>query len=159
MPHESAIKFEEEESCLKYVGIPTEIKEVLQHATAFFLNCHLTATSLSEFGVKTMKNLKFCVLQECNEIEAIVNANDADDGDFILQSLEYLSVHYMKNLRSIWKGRPLGNSLLFLKVLALYSCPKLTTIFAFDLIQDLENLEELLVEDCPEINCLISASS
>ena len=83
--HESAIKFEEQESSLKYVngrGILTEIKEVLTHATAFFLVHHLTATSLSEFGVKTMENLKFCVLQECNEIEALVNANDVDDGDW-----------------------------------------------------------------------------
>ena len=105
----SCCKFEEQESCLKYVnvvGIPTEIKEVLRHATVFFLDRHLTAISLSEFGVKTMENLKFCVLQECNEIEAIVNANDEDDGDVILHSLEYLSVHYLKNLRSIWKGHP-----------------------------------------------------
>ena len=54
-----------------------------------------------------MENLKFCVLQECNEIEAIVNANDEDDGDVILHSLEYLSVHYQRNLRSIWKGQSL----------------------------------------------------
>ena len=68
LPHESAIKFEEEESCLKYVngvGIPTKIKEVLRHATVFFLDCHLTTTRLSEFGAKNMENLKSCVLQEC----------------------------------------------------------------------------------------------
>ena len=161
LPHESVIKFEEEESCLKYVngvGIPTEVKEVLRHATVFFLDRHLTATSLSEFGVKTMQNLKFCVLQECNEIEAIVNANDEDDGDVILHSLEYLSVHYLRNLRSIWKGQslpPWRSSLLFLKVLKLYSCPQLTTIFTWVLVETLYHLEELVVEDCPEINSLV----
>ena len=51
------------------VGIPAEIKEVLHHAAVFFLDRHLTATSLSEFGFKNMKNLKFCVLQECNDID------------------------------------------------------------------------------------------
>ena len=43
------------------VGIPTEIKEVLRHATVFFLDRHLTGTSLSEFGVKTLENLKLCI--------------------------------------------------------------------------------------------------
>ena len=161
MPHASAIKFEEEESCLKYVnrvGILTEIKEVLRHTTVFFLDRHLTATSLSEFGVKTLENLKFCVLQECNKIEAIVNENDTDDGDVILDSLEYLSVHYMKTLRSIWKGKslsPWSSSLLFLEVLKLYSCPQSTTIFTWDLVGNLNNLEEVVVEDCPEIKNLV----
>ena len=161
LPHESVIKFEEEESCLKYVngvGIPTEIKEVLRHATVFFLDRHLTATSLSEFGAKNMENLKFCVLQECKEIEAIVNVHEGADDDVRLHSLEYLSVHYMKNLRSICKGQSLplwSCSLLFLKVLKLYSCPQLTTIFTWDLVEILYNLEELVVEDCPEINSLV----
>ena len=161
LPHESVIKFEEEGSCLKYVngvGIPTEIKEVLRHATVFFLDRHLTATSLSEFGAKNMENLKFCVLQECKEIEAIVNVNDGADGDVRLHSLEYLSVHYMKNLRSICKGQsfpPWSCSLLFLKVLKLYSCPQLTTIFTWDLVGNLINLEEIVVEDYPKINSLL----
>ena len=157
LPHESAIKFEEQESCLKYVngkGIPIEIKEVLQHATAFFLDRHLNATSLSEFGIENMKNLKCCILQKCNEIETIL---DTDDPGMITKcQLEYLSLHYMKNLRSIWKG-PLswGGPLHFLKVLALYSCPNLTNIFTLDLVERLDNLEELVVEDCPEINTIM----
>ena len=90
LSHESAIKFEEQESCLKYLngeGISTEIKEVLQHAFALFLDHHLTITSLSEFGIKNMKNLRFCVLRECNEIQTIVDAGDDRNGK--LQTLEY----------------------------------------------------------------------
>ncbi|CBI29679.3 unnamed protein product, partial [Vitis vinifera] len=73
-----------------------------------------------------MKNLKCCVLQECSEIETIVDANYPGN-DIILESLEYLSLHYMKNLRSIWKGPHSW----------------------------LDNLEELVVEDCPEINTIM----
>ncbi|XP_034702621.1 disease resistance protein At4g27190-like isoform X2 [Vitis riparia] len=156
--HESAIKFEEQESCLKYVNgkdIPIEIKEVLQHTTAFFLDRHLNATSLSEFGIENMENLKCCVLQECSEIQTIVDT-DGSSKDIVLESLEYLSLHYMKNLRSIWKGpniwRPHLESL---KVLALYSCLNLTNTFTWDLVERLDNLEELVVEDCPEINTIM----
>ena len=107
-PHESSIKFEEQESCLKYANgkdIPIEIKEVLQHPTTFFSDRHLYATSLSEFGIENIKNLKCCILQECNEIETIVNAY-APGKDIVLRSLEYSSLYYMKNFRSIWKGPP-----------------------------------------------------
>ena len=102
LPHESAIKFEEQESCLKYLngeGVPIVIKEVLQHVSALFLDRHLTVTNLSEFRIKNMKNLKFCVLRECNEIQTIVDAGD--DRNSTLQTLECLNLHYMKNLRSI----------------------------------------------------------
>ena len=91
------------------------------------------------------------------KIEAIVHENDTDDGDVILHSLE-LSVHYMKTLRSIWKGEslsPWSSSLLFLKVLKLYSCPQLTTIFTWDLVGNLNSLEEIVVEDCPQIKNLV----
>ncbi|KAJ9687642.1 hypothetical protein PVL29_016215 [Vitis rotundifolia] len=165
LPHESAIKFEEQESCLKYVNgkdIPIEIKEVLQHATAFFLDRHLNATSLSEFGIENIKNLKCCVLQKCNEIETIIDSgldyyiHNLRYGIGTLESLEYLSLHYMKNLRSIWKGQPRWrHSLHFLKVLALYSCPNLTNVFTLDWAKMLNNLEEVVVEDCPEISSIM----
>ncbi|XP_034702007.1 disease resistance protein RPS2-like [Vitis riparia] len=159
LPHESAIKFEEQESCLKYVNgkdISIEIKEILQHATAFFLDRHLSATSLSEFGIENKMNLKCCVLQECSEIKTIVDANDHGQ-DIVLESLEYLSLHYMKNLRSIWKGPPprWRGPLHFLKVLALYSCPNLTNTFTLDLAGMLNKLEELVVEDCPEMTSIV----
>ena len=156
LPIEVLVKFEEEERCLKYVngeGVPTEVKELLQHTTALFLHRHLTLVSLSEFGIENMKNLKFCVLGECDEIGTIVDANNRD---LVLESLEYLSLYYMKNLRSIWR-EPLGwNSLSNLKVLALYSCPQLTTILTIRVLKNVYNLEELLVEDCPKINSILT---
>ena len=95
---------------------------MLQLSTPFFSDRHLYATSLSEFWIENMKNLKCCILQECNEIETIVNA-DGPVKDIVLRSLEYSSLHYMKNFRSIWKGSPpyWRGPLEFLKVLALYS--------------------------------------
>ncbi|KAJ9687668.1 hypothetical protein PVL29_016237 [Vitis rotundifolia] len=156
LPLEASVKFKEEERCLKYVngeGVPTEVKALLQHATALFLDRHLTLTSLSEFGIGNMKNLKFCVLGECDEIGTIVDANNRD---LVLESLEYLSLYYMKNLRSIWR-EPLGwDSLSHLKVLALYSCPQLTTILTLYVLRNVYNLEELVVEDCPEVNSILT---
>ena len=156
LPQEFAVKCEERKRCLRYVngeGVPTEIKKVLQYATSLFLHRHLTVTSLSEFGIENMKNLRFCILKECNEVQTIV---EEDDDRNVFGSLQYLNLYYLKNLRSI-SMKPLGQgSLSYLKALKLYSCPQLTTIFTLNLLGLLTKLEELVVEDCPKIESIVS---
>ena len=78
------------------------------------------------------------------------------DNKVVLGSLEHLNIYYMRNLRSIWEGSFVCVSLSSLKVVALYSCPQLTTIFPLNLLKNLCNLEELVVEDCPEINSIVT---
>ncbi|RVW44353.1 Disease resistance protein [Vitis vinifera] len=138
LPNELAIKFELQARSLKYVngeGIPSQIKEVLQHCTALFLDRHLTLTKLSEFGIGNMKKLEFCVLGECYKIETIVDGAE--------------------NL-SIWKGPVWRGCLSSLKSLALHECPQLTTIFTLGLLENLNSLEELVAEWCPEINSIVT---
>ena len=168
LPHEIAVKFEQQERCLKYVngeGVPVEIKEVLRHATALVLDRHLTLTNLSEFVIGNIKNLEFCVLGECSQIESIVDGAEiytqGDEGgdvcaEIILGSLQYLRLHYMKNLHSIWKGPIQRGYLSNLKSLELHACPYLTTIFTLDLLENLNILEELVVERCPEIISIVT---
>ncbi|RVW64237.1 Disease resistance protein RPS2 [Vitis vinifera] len=168
LPRETTFEFKKQKRCLKYVNgedIPVEIKEVLQHATALFLDRHLTLTKLSEFGIENMKKLEVCVLGECKEIQTLVdgaeinkqedNARDVNE-DTVLGSLQYLSIHYMKNLRSFWKGPVQKGCLSSLKSLALHTCPQLTTIFTLDLLENLNILEELVIENCPKINSLVT---
>nr|XP_023870479.1 uncharacterized protein LOC111983057 isoform X2 [Quercus suber] len=154
--------------CLKYingVGVPGDIKKVLQHAVAFFLDRHATVKKLSDFGLRNMKQLKCCVMGECNEVQVIVDEEDdarkiVSDSygteRIVLGSLEYLYIYYMKNLRSIWEGSVQKNSLFLLKSLTLRTCPQLTTIFTQGLLDNLCNLEELKVEDCPSIKSIVS---
>ena len=146
-------------------GIPVEIKEVLRHATALLLDRQSTLTKLSEFGIGNIKNLEFCVLGECSERESIVDGTEIytqgdERGDvcaeIILGSLQYLRLHFMKNLRSIWKGPIQRGCLSKLKSLELHACPYLTTIFTLDLLQNLKILEELVVERCPKINSMVT---
>ncbi|KAK3018494.1 hypothetical protein RJ639_003579 [Escallonia herrerae] len=73
-----------------------------------------------------------------------------------LPSLQYLSIHYMKSLESIWKGPTVRDCLSNLKILALHTCPKLATIFTPGLLANLINLKELVAEDCSIISTLVS---
>ncbi|KAF3963234.1 hypothetical protein CMV_012361 [Castanea mollissima] len=173
VPHDVEFELERWERCLRYingVGVPRDIKNVLQHVTAFFLDRHVTVKKLSDFGTRNMKQLKCCVVGECNEVQVIIDAQDAygEDGisevvseaydaeKIVLGSLEYLYIYYMKSLRSIWEGSVQKNSLFLLKSLTLRTCPQLTTIFTQGLLANLCNLEEIKVEDCPSIKSIVS---
>jgi disease resistance protein RPS2 len=62
----------------------------------------------------------------------------------------------MKNLMRIWEGPVQRKCLSLLKSLTLRTCPQLATIFTTGILDNLYNLEELTVEDCPSIKTLVS---
>ena len=173
VPRDVEFELERWERYLKYingVGVPEDIKKLLQHTMAFFLDRHETVKKLSDFGIRNMKQLKCCVVGECNEVQVIIDDIDVDEEDdisnivsgscgtekIVLGSLEYLYIYYMKSLRSIWEGSIQQNSLFLLKSLTLRTCPQLTTIFTQGLLDNLCNLEELKVEDCPSVESIVS---
>ncbi|KAF5939702.1 hypothetical protein HYC85_023961 [Camellia sinensis] len=173
LPHEAEEEFKKQENYLKYINgkyIPIEIQNALKCTCAFFLERHWAVKKLSEFGNENMVELKFCLLVECNELQTIIDGGEfCTEGDQIcesgvdktpvFQSLEYLGIHCMMNLRSIWEG-PIGKGCLSkLKYMALHSCPNLTGIFTTSLLGNLDNLEELIIEDCPQISSLVSQES
>ncbi|KAL7176492.1 hypothetical protein ACSBR2_029928 [Camellia fascicularis] len=173
LPHGVEEEFEKQENYLKYINgkyIPIEIRNALKYTCAFFPERHWTVKKLSEFGNENMVELKFCLLVECNELQTIIAGREfCTDGDQtyesgvdkkqVFDSLEYLGIHCMMNLRSIWEG-PIGKGCLSkLKYMALHSCHNLTSIFTTSLLGNLDNLEELIIEDCPQINSLVSQES
>ncbi|XP_042515543.1 disease resistance protein At4g27190-like isoform X2 [Macadamia integrifolia] len=148
------MEYEQQGQCLRFVNgllIPDAIVEILAHTRAFYLDHHCTVHSLSEFGVRNMSQLRFCIVSECPKIQTIV------EGMLVsaLPLLEHLSIHHLLSLRSIWEGPMALGSLARLKYLALHTCPKLRYIFSTVMLQCLSNLEELVVEDCPGIEEVI----
>ncbi|KAF8019434.1 hypothetical protein BT93_G0194 [Corymbia citriodora subsp. variegata] len=172
LPEDLEFELEHWDRSMKYVngvGIPIEIQKMLRHTTAFFLDRHRDVTKLSDFGIENMDQLKCCIIGECDEIRIIVDGNDmydeADSSEIVLEtwkddsrflrSLEYLYVYRMKSLRCIYEGPLQRGSLSRLKCLALFTCPRLTTIFTPGILENLDSLEELKVEDCPLVLCLV----
>ncbi|KAI7731131.1 hypothetical protein M8C21_033596 [Ambrosia artemisiifolia] len=155
--------FEKLEKCLKYEngeGSTDDIKKLMRHAKSLFICRHWTIPNLS---ILDISSLKYCLLAECNEMHTIVDADEFYGGEIntndAFTSLEYLAIHSMKNLQSIWKGPIARKSLSNLQVLALHSCPNLTTIFTERMLANLENLTVLIVEDCPKVTSLVSRGS
>ncbi|KAM7482063.1 hypothetical protein LguiB_006646 [Lonicera macranthoides] len=166
VPRDLQDSFETLEKCLKYVngdGNVDGIGQALKHARAFFLDRHWTIDRLTTFKANEMDNLRFCLLVECNEMITAIDGGDNEDksngGKPILGLLQYLSIHYMKNLESILVGPLASGCLYHLQVLALHTCPKLSTVFNVGLLSNLVNLKELIVEDCPKVESLVSVES
>ncbi|GKU99887.1 hypothetical protein SLEP1_g12667 [Rubroshorea leprosula] len=187
VPEKVEARFQEWDKCLKFVkgnDISSEMKRVVGYTKAFYLERHATARSLCDFGIKNMKNLKFCLLAECNEIQTIIDEGksyeeeeeiDTVEGEVIdcesgveaysaqepvVLNLQYLHIYYLKNLASIWRSPTYDKQCLSgLKVLELHVCPKLSVIFSPALLTNLGKLEVLVVEDCPELTSVVSPTS
>ncbi|KAK1385753.1 hypothetical protein POM88_023488 [Heracleum sosnowskyi] len=149
--------------CLKYINGDDEMikfAEALKYANALYLDRDWTIPKLSIFKLEELDKLKFCLLVDCNKMETIFDGSDfnngvANRGDNLL-SLQYLAIYDLKNLKKIWKGPDVGACVHFLKVLSLHMCQNLNTIFTSTLLRDLVNLREIIVEDCPKIESLIT---
>ncbi|KAI8532042.1 hypothetical protein RHMOL_Rhmol11G0182500 [Rhododendron molle] len=145
---------------LNALSMPSGIIEALKHASLLFLDRHWTVKVLSEFGHENLADVECCLLVECNELQTIVDGDyecpSGGDNKPILQWLRHLSIHYMKNLESIWRGSIHQHSLSRLISLTFNTCPNLTTIFTPDMLGNLFRLSELIVEDCPKICSVVT---
>ncbi|KAI3755072.1 hypothetical protein L1987_54865 [Smallanthus sonchifolius] len=168
LPHGLEKKFQEFKNCLKWInaeGNDDAISKIMASVEALFLSRHWTIEKLSTFNVT---NMKYCLLAECNEMDTLVETNalfqDVEtrikNGEKSgLELLQYLSIHHMKKLRSIWKG-PIGkDSFSELRILALHKCSQLTSILTPTIAQNLLRLAELTVEGCPKVINIISGQS
>ncbi|KAH1250905.1 Disease resistance protein [Glycine max] len=156
VPPELETKFKHCDYSIKFVNgvnVPNGVKMNLWRFKALYLDRHMTIKSLSDFDLRNLWGLEVCILAECNEMETIVSGSNSPDGPASLM-LKFLSVFYMKNLRSVCEGS--SSFFLCLKSIALHTCPMLTTIFTLDSLKKLSFLEEIIVEDCPKVTTLIS---
>ncbi|KAK9077030.1 hypothetical protein SSX86_005365 [Deinandra increscens subsp. villosa] len=147
-------KFREFKNCLNWInaeGNEDDISKIIERTEALFLHRHWTIEKLSTFNIT---NLKYCLVAECNEMETFM------EGDGLIgEVIQYLSIHHMNKLRSIWNG-PIGkDSLSRLTVLALHTCTQLTSVFSPTIAQNLSCLTELIVEDCPKVTSLVRKES
>ncbi|KAI9107360.1 hypothetical protein K1719_021748 [Acacia pycnantha] len=157
--------FKESSRSLKFVNgqdFPDRVETILSESWAFFLDRHMTIKNLTQFRLKNLKQLRLCILAECNEMHNVLDVKEYEADSDVDESfcMQFLTVFYMKNLRTIINNPIHGNSIFCeLKLLALHTCPELTTIFTMHFLHNLVNLEELIVEDCPKVSCIISCPS
>ncbi|KAJ0034111.1 hypothetical protein Pint_26069 [Pistacia integerrima] len=152
VPHYIKFDYHQHGQCLRFVNsekIPEAVLEVLARSTAFYLDHHLGVRNLSEFGVSNINRLKFCIISECPNIETFLESNELTETVFPI--LENFSMHYMWNLTSLWEGIVPAGSFAELRILTVHACPKLKYVFSRFTSEFMPKLEELTVEDCPDV--------
>jgi len=145
--------------CLKFAngeGIDRAISKVLAQSDTFELTGHKGASKLSDFGVDNITMMRVCLIDECHEIETLVDGNGITNSALIW--LEEMYINDAANLTSIWEGVVHTGSLARLKTLTLCKCLSLKKIFSNGMIAQLSGLQNLKVEQCSKIEEIIMES-
>ena len=93
--NEAELFHNESLQCLRFVNgesIPPSLVEVLTRATSFYLDHHLSICYLSQFGIECFNDLKICIIQDCPELEGILDC--WEQGREFLPQVEYLSISH-----------------------------------------------------------------
>ncbi|KAM4105833.1 hypothetical protein ACB094_04G023100 [Castanea mollissima] len=133
--------------------IPFALLKILNKALSFELIGHHHFKNLSVFGTEYLKEVEACTIEECNEIESIIDGGIATGVSF--EFLQKLHLINLPKLVSICKGSIDSTSLTKLTTLTLKSCPKLKCLFPGDMVQLLCHLQDLQVEDCSAIKEIV----
>ncbi|XP_058071110.1 probable disease resistance protein At4g27220 [Magnolia sinica] len=97
----------------------------------------------SNFNLATLQSVR---IEGFRGITSVIKGEDVQGS--ILPNLEELDLHSLGNLTCIWEGVvPNGESLRKLRALRVGGCP-LSSLIAYDLLPQLENLEEIKVSSC-----------
>ncbi|KAK6279525.1 hypothetical protein POUND7_019792 [Theobroma cacao] len=134
---------------------PDAIFQVLKQAKAFELIGHQTASSLSVFPADKLQGLEACIIEECNEMESIIDRDrtgtafeDNDSTNVEFERLKSLHINNLPKLTRIWQGSIESKSLCRLTTLTLKGCHRLQMLFSQGMIIRLSQLQKLQVEDC-----------
>ncbi|KAF6168719.1 hypothetical protein GIB67_013101 [Kingdonia uniflora] len=93
-------------------------------------------------------NLKTLQLENCPEMEYVVNVEEPET---IFPQLETLNLLKMKILKAIWNGPLVERSFEKLKVLEITWCPELVNVLPSLLWTRLQNLQEIEIMNCHKL--------
>ncbi|XVE53005.1 hypothetical protein DITRI_Ditri02bG0170000 [Diplodiscus trichospermus] len=121
-------------------------------------NLQLTGEDLKRCLSQNLKNLavRYCKNLEIIQIGELFLYNMEENQAPLLSNLEYLKLHAVTELRWICKGPTQYVSLRSLKVVSIYKCNKLESLFSSSLIPSLRLLEELGISYCDNLEMVFT---
>ncbi|KAM0949759.1 putative leucine-rich repeat domain superfamily, winged helix-like DNA-binding domain superfamily [Dioscorea sansibarensis] len=107
-----------------------------------------------------LRQLIYCGIHRCNKIERIVESNGVMNGEIVFPSLETLHLTGLHSFRGLCKEKVHEETLKNLRRLLIHTCHKLKYLIPIDLlVNNLQNLEEISVRDCEEMEHIISGNT
>ncbi|KAA8542761.1 hypothetical protein F0562_023913 [Nyssa sinensis] len=100
--------------------------------------------------ISSAMELGICRVRSCFKMECVIF-----NGENNLNNLEILELSNLINLRTICNGVLVPGIFSRLKIMDVNNCESLTSLLTPELCQCLENLEQLFVGECPQMNVII----
>ncbi|GMJ10043.1 hypothetical protein HRI_004673500 [Hibiscus trionum] len=129
----------------------------------------LNIRSLSDMPFFQQTNeLSSCSIQDCRGIESVLDLSSSSQPCTPFQNLELLWLGNLDNLRMLVKvaeasvvstssSLPMPGIFSHLKSFQIERCSNIKLLFPFELAQDLQNLEKLVVRDCGRMEKIIGS--
>ncbi|EHA8590880.1 putative disease resistance protein [Cocos nucifera] len=132
---------------------PTNVRQeavgLLQYVELLRLYNHDEVRTISAMGARNLKRLKECWISDCDHMESVVIAKEAEERT--LPELEILYLEFLPNLRSIWEGNETPGSFGRIKNITLEGCDNVMHLFSSNVLKLLNSLEELNIKVCDEM--------
>ncbi|GLU15301.1 hypothetical protein SLE2022_318030 [Rubroshorea leprosula] len=126
---------------------------------------NMTRRSLNKIILlENATELRRCLIHQCERIECVVELDSSSSPSLcwpVLNKLEYLYINDLPNLCVLVRveGVPTPPRVFSnLKVLAIYCCYKMRKLLPLELLQALQNVEEIRVWNCTEMEEIIASS-
>ncbi|KAK1581535.1 hypothetical protein Q3G72_006858 [Acer saccharum] len=121
-----------------------------------FINFYSENSSLNLRTAKEqLQNLEELKISECRRVQVLFQLEGIEQ-ELSLPSLKVLELKYLRELECLCKGPTHLLSLPNLKKLKVDSCKRLRHMFSPSLARNLLQLEELIIEDCGELEYIVS---
>ncbi|KAK5844323.1 hypothetical protein PVK06_000459 [Gossypium arboreum] len=112
-----------------------------------------TTTATKNGPTSAFTHLETLYMEKMDGLEALCKGQPPQG---FLKNLKHLNLIRFPELRWIFKGSPHSFTLQSLKVVKIYECGKLKSLFSSSLIQSLVLLEQLKIECCDELETLFA---
>ncbi|XXG64513.1 hypothetical protein AAC387_Pa05g2446 [Persea americana] len=131
--------------------IPYSVQMLFDITTALYFVCSRGLTNLADRQELRGESLEQLTIARCGEMECVISMEEKAP-PLKFKSLERLYLDRLENLKTICNGPLAAGCLENLTVLHLLSCNNLLiNILPSYLVKALQNLEELCIDDCQEL--------
>ncbi|XXG64548.1 hypothetical protein AAC387_Pa05g2466 [Persea americana] len=131
--------------------IPYSVQMLFDITTALYFVCSRGLTNLADRQDLRGESLEQLTIAQCCEMECVISMEEKAP-PLKFKSLKRLFLFSLENLKTICNGPLAAGCLENLRVLHLFSCNNLLiNILPSYLVKALQNLEELCIDDCQEL--------
>lgn len=132
---------------------PHGVKVMVSHAECLLLDS-ADGQNVSQL-VGVSKNLRMLRIEKCEKMECIL---DWSDGENALQNIERLYLYDLGKLRKLFEGEVSEQCLQQLRKIEVQRCIKLKSLFSSKTVKNLDQLKELYVQECDELEEIIEGN-